>query len=97
MASADKFFIATAGSPLKNSFPSTYTFETSSPCAFTFPLASTSTPGNFFNKSSTLSSTRTLNALVLKAIVSFLIEIGITALMFTSSKVLSNSFNSMVP
>ena len=97
MASADKFFKATEGSPLKNSFPSTYTLDTSSPCAFTFPSASTSTPGNFFNKSSTVSSTLTLKAFALNAVVSFLIVIGITAVIFTSSSVFDFSNNVMVP
>ncbi len=54
IASAGKFFVAILGSLPKNSFPSTKTFCTFSPCAFTVPSFSTFTPGSFFKRSSTL-------------------------------------------
>ena len=49
-------------SPPKKSLPFTFTLVTLLPWAFTLPSLSTSTPGNFFNRSST-----TAPSLVLKA------------------------------
>ena len=60
-ASAGRFLVAILGSLPKNDFPSTNTLVTFSPCAFTVPSFSTLTPGNFFNKFSTLALGFVLN------------------------------------
>src|SRR6187431_1627357 len=52
--SAVRFFVAILGSLPKNSLPSTYIFCTCSPCVFTAPSLSTSVPGIFFKRSSTV-------------------------------------------
>jgi hypothetical protein len=59
---------------------------TSFPLIFIFPSASISTPGNFFNKSSTFASFFVLKDFTLNSNVSFLIVTGAAALITTSSK-----------
>ena len=85
IASAFKFWRAIVWSLLKNSLPSTNILVTSSPWALTFPSVPIWIPGNFLIKSPTLSSCLTLNAFVLKAMVSCLIFIGTIAFIVTSS------------
>ena len=69
-ASAGRFLVAIFGSLPKNSFPSTKTFCTFSPWAFTVPSFSTFTPGNFFKRSSTFAFGCVLNEPALYWIVS---------------------------
>ena len=53
MMSTGRFLVATLGSSEKNSLPSTNILVISFPAWVIFPSLSTSTPGSFFNKSST--------------------------------------------
>ncbi len=95
-ASAAKFLVAICGSSPKNSFPSTSTLLTSSPCALMLPSRSTSTPGNFFSKSSTTALGWVLKAKALYSMVSFFISIGTRSASTTSSSKRSAS-KTMVP
>ena len=61
-ASAGRFWVAIVGSPPKNSFPSTRTFSTSSPCAVIDPSFSTSMPGSWRRRSSTVALGRVRKA-----------------------------------
>ena len=72
MAPAGMFWVAILGSLLKNFLPFTNICFTCSPCAFTLPSLSTSTPGSFFNKSSPVALGCTLNAAASNSVVSFL-------------------------
>ena len=74
--SAGKFCVATLPSLPKKGLPFTKILFTSLPFTFIFPSESISTPGNSFNKASTLASGRTLKDEALNSNVSFLITIG---------------------
>ena len=86
--SAVRFFVASLGSFPKNSFPSTIIRCTCSPCAFTFPSLSTSIPGIFLSKSSTVAFGIVLNPLVLNWTVSFLTTMGDSVVITTPSIIL---------
>ncbi len=98
IASAGKFFVAILGSLPKNSLPSTNTFCTFSPCAFTVPSLSTFTPGSFFKRSSTLALGCVLNEPALYCTVSPIrVTGGASAFTTTSSRIFALSSIAMVP
>ena len=65
-----RFLDATFGSSEKNSFPSTKTFLISFPLTVIFPSLSISTPGIFFNRSSSMEPSVSLYDSALNSIVS---------------------------
>jgi hypothetical protein len=72
----------------KNGFPFTNILLTGFPFTVILPSKSTSTPGNFFNKSSTLASAFVLKDFTLNSKVSFLIVMGALEVITTPSKTL---------
>ncbi|TAD84165.1 MAG: hypothetical protein EAY75_13565 [Bacteroidetes bacterium] len=85
--SACRFRLASLGSLVKNSLPSTSMRFTSCPLVLMVPSALTSTPGSFFSKSSTTAlGLFTLNELALYSMVSPFITMG-AAVTTTSARV----------
>ncbi len=92
-----RFRVVIVGSSPKNGFPFTRILFTSFPFTVICPSASTSTPGSFFNKSSTVASFFVLNDFTLNSKVSFLIVMGALDFNTTSSRVLALVFITIVP
>ena len=87
MISLVRFLVVIVGSLPKKGFPFTRILLTSFPFTVILPSASTSTPGNFLSKSSTLASAFVLKDFTLNSTVSFLIVIGAVDLITIASNV----------
>ena len=84
MILAGMFLDASCGSSRKNVLPSMVIFDMVSPLAVMLPSESTSTPGSFFSKSSSMSLSVVLNEEAEYSIVSFLITTGLATAVTTA-------------
>ncbi len=92
-----RFRVVIVGSSPKKGFPFTKILFTGLPFTVICPSSSTSTPGSFLSKSSTLASFFVLNDFTLNSRVSFLMVMGALDFITTSSRRLELVFICMIP